>query len=73
MQDIEILNDPETGTPQVTLYGDARTKAHEKGIVKVLVSLSHSEVSLSWTFGLAALTNLIQTVAIAFAQASRST
>jgi hypothetical protein len=44
--DIEILNDPETGTPTVTLHGDAKAKADEVGIVKILISLSHSEVSI---------------------------
>lgn len=44
MQDIEILNDEETGVPAVKLYGDAKAQAEKKGIVKVLISLSHSEV-----------------------------
>jgi phosphopantetheine--protein transferase-like protein len=43
MKDIEIIND-ESGVPTVHLHGDARTKAEEKGITKVLISLSHSEV-----------------------------
>ncbi|KAG8716660.1 3-oxoacyl-[acyl-carrier-protein] synthase [Ceratobasidium sp. 394] len=42
MSDIEILPD-ESGVPTVTLHGDAKTAASEKGIEKVLVSLSHSE------------------------------
>lgn len=46
LRDIEILNDPETGAPTVTLHGDAKAKADEVGIVKILVSLSHSEVSI---------------------------
>jgi fatty acid synthase subunit beta len=46
LRDIEILNDPETGAPTVTLHGDAKAKADEAGIVKVLISLSHSEVSI---------------------------
>jgi fatty acid synthase subunit alpha, fungi type len=45
MKDIEILPG-ETGAPEVALHGDARTKATEKGITKVVVSLSHSEVSV---------------------------
>ena len=44
MKDIEILNDPETGAPTVVLHGDAKAKAEEKGVSKVLISLSHSEV-----------------------------
>ncbi|KAG6910835.1 hypothetical protein DXG01_007150 [Tephrocybe rancida] len=55
MRDIEILNDPETGVPAVTLHGDAKAQAQAKGVNKILISLSHSE-----------------TVAIAFAQASKS-
>ncbi|KAG5646963.1 hypothetical protein DXG03_001686 [Asterophora parasitica] len=55
LRDIEILNDPETGAPTVTLYGDAKAQAATKGVNKILISLSHSE-----------------TVAIAFAQASKS-
>ncbi|KAH0585247.1 hypothetical protein H2248_008491 [Termitomyces sp. 'cryptogamus'] len=55
MRDIEILNDPETGVPTVTLHGDAKAQAQAKGANKILISLSHSE-----------------TVAIAFAQASKS-
>lgn len=43
MKDIEIIND-ESGVPTVELHGDAKTKAEEKGITKVLISLSHSEV-----------------------------
>ncbi|KAH7884386.1 hypothetical protein F5I97DRAFT_1968464 [Phlebopus sp. FC_14] len=42
MKDIEILPN-EAGVPTVTLYGDAKTAAHSKGITRVLVSLSHSE------------------------------
>jgi phosphopantetheine--protein transferase-like protein len=47
LRDIEILNDPETGAPTVTLHGDAKAKADERGIIKVLLSLSHSEVSIN--------------------------
>ena len=45
MKDIEILPD-ETGVPTVTLHGDALAAAQSKGVKKVLVSLSHSEVCL---------------------------
>lgn len=45
MQDIEILPNKETGAPEVTLHGDAKKAAERKGIAKVLISLSHSEVS----------------------------
>jgi len=41
--DIEILNDDETGAPAVRLHGDAKTVADDKGVSKVLISLSHSE------------------------------
>jgi len=47
LRDIEILNDPETGAPTVSLHGDAKAKADERGIVKILISLSHSEVSIN--------------------------
>ncbi|KNZ81816.1 Fatty acid synthase subunit alpha [Termitomyces sp. J132] len=46
MRDIEILNDPETGVPTVTLHGDAKAQAQAKGANKILISLSHSEVCL---------------------------
>jgi len=42
MKDIEIVND-ESGVPTVVLHGEAKTKATEKGVSKVLISLSHSE------------------------------
>jgi fatty acid synthase subunit alpha len=45
MSEIEILPD-ESGVPTVVLHGDAKKAAGAKGIEKVLVSLSHSEVSL---------------------------
>ena len=48
MKDIEIVND-ESGVPTVRLHGEAKSKATEKGISKVLISLSHSEVSCSCT------------------------
>ncbi|KAG6841436.1 hypothetical protein C0991_011106 [Blastosporella zonata] len=43
LRDIEILNDPATGAPTVTLHGDAKAKAKAKGVNKILISLSHSE------------------------------
>ncbi|KAF9267936.1 fatty acid synthase [Marasmius fiardii PR-910] len=43
MKEIEILNDKEIGAPVVTLHGEAQSKASEKGISKVLISLSHSD------------------------------
>lgn len=46
MKDIEILPDA-AGVPTVTLHGDAKAAAAGKGISKVHVSLSHSEVSIS--------------------------
>jgi len=42
LKDIEILNDKD-GVPTVVLHGEAQTKASERGILKVLISLSHSE------------------------------
>jgi phosphopantetheine--protein transferase-like protein len=48
LRDIEILNDPETGAPTVTLHGDAKAEADKRDIVKVLLSLSHSEVSIDF-------------------------
>ena len=44
MKDIEILNDA-SGAPQVNLQGDAKAAAADKGIAKIHVSLSHSDVS----------------------------
>jgi hypothetical protein len=44
MQEIEILPDV-NGVPQVHLHGEAQKLAVEKGASKVLISLSHSEVS----------------------------
>jgi fatty acid synthase subunit alpha, fungi type len=43
MKDIEILNDS-NGVPTVTLHGEAKSQAAQKGVGKVLLSLSHSEV-----------------------------
>ncbi|KJA22996.1 hypothetical protein HYPSUDRAFT_201793 [Hypholoma sublateritium FD-334 SS-4] len=42
MKDIEILDDA-SGGPTVRLHGEAKTKASERGVPKVLISLSHSE------------------------------
>lgn len=44
LKDIEILNDPETGAPIVTLHGVAKAEARARGVEKILISLSHSEV-----------------------------
>lgn len=43
MKDIEILPN-EVGVPTVILHGDAEVAAQSKGITRVHVSLSHSEV-----------------------------
>ena len=43
MKEIEILPDT-AGVPTVSLHGDAKSAADAKGITKVLISLSHSEV-----------------------------
>lgn len=48
MKDIEILPD-ESGVPAVHLHGEAKVAADAKGITKVHISLSHSEVSSSIT------------------------
>ena len=45
MKDIEILPN-ESGVPTVILHGDAKVAAQSKGIDKILVLLSHSEVRL---------------------------
>ncbi|KAI0077780.1 fatty acid synthase [Panus rudis PR-1116 ss-1] len=42
MKDIEILPN-EAGAPEVILHGDAKKAADEKGISKILISLSHSD------------------------------
>jgi fatty acid synthase subunit alpha, fungi type len=44
--DIEIINDGESGAPKVVLHGDAKKMAEGKGVKDVLISLSHSDVSL---------------------------
>ena len=46
MKDIEILPN-ESGAPEVSLHGEAKAAADAKGISKVLISLSHSDVSPS--------------------------
>ncbi|KAF7312560.1 Fatty acid synthase subunit alpha [Mycena indigotica] len=43
MQDIEIVNDEQTGAPVVRLHGEAKAAADKKGVGKVMISLSHSE------------------------------
>ena len=45
MKVIEIVADS-TGAPTVVLHGDAKAQAEGKGIKKILLSLSHSDVSL---------------------------
>ena len=47
MREIEILADGESGVPRVILSGEAQKAADERGIEKILVSLSHSEVRVS--------------------------
>jgi len=42
MKDIEIINDG-SGVPIVRLHGKAKLQADEKGVSKILISLSHSE------------------------------
>ena len=49
MKEIEIVND-ESGVPTVHLHGEAKAGATAKGISKVLISLSHSEVCWSYTY-----------------------
>ena len=44
MKDIEILPDA-SGVPTVTLHGEAKAAAAAKGVAKVHISLSHSDVS----------------------------
>jgi phosphopantetheine--protein transferase-like protein len=44
MKEIEILPN-ESGVPEVTLHGEAKTAAAKKGISKIHLSLSHSDVS----------------------------
>ncbi|KAJ7067175.1 fatty acid synthase [Mycena amicta] len=43
MQEIEIVNDDETGAPIVKLHGEAKAAAAAKGVSNILISLSHSE------------------------------
>ena len=44
MKEIEILPN-ESGVPEVTLHGEAKAAAATKGISKIHLSLSHSDVS----------------------------
>ena len=44
MKDIEILPD-DAGVPTVSLHGAAKAAADAKGISKIHISLSHSDVS----------------------------
>ena len=50
MKEIEILPN-ETGVPEVTLHGEAKAAAAAKGITKIHLSLSHSDVSFSYSLG----------------------
>ena len=43
MKDIEILPDA-SGVPSVSLHGEAKSAAASKGVAKIQISLSHSEV-----------------------------
>ena len=45
MKDIEILPDA-SGVPTVTLHGEAKAAADAKAVSKILISLSHSDVSV---------------------------
>lgn len=40
-RDVEILRDP-NGAPRLTLHGAARERAHDLGITKILVSITHT-------------------------------
>jgi fatty acid synthase subunit beta len=44
MKEIEILND-EAGVPTVHLHGEAKRVAEQKGVSKVVISLSHSDTT----------------------------
>ena len=44
LKDIEILPEA-SGAPQVILHGDAKSVAQSKGITKIHISLSNSDVS----------------------------
>lgn len=41
-QEIEVIRNPETGEPGITLHGNAKDTARKKGITRWLVSLSHT-------------------------------
>jgi phosphopantetheinyl transferase (holo-ACP synthase) len=71
MKEIEILSD-DNSAPQVRLHGEALKLATEKGVSKVHISLSHSEVSFPVFLEHASTVMFLhlQTVAIAFAQAT---
>ena len=56
MKDIEILPD-EAGVPTVTLHGEAKAAAEAKGVTKVHISLSHSDVSTHCQLSFAALSH----------------
>ncbi len=40
--DIEVVRDATTGAPSVMLHGKASTFAHQKGVTRILASLSHT-------------------------------
>lgn len=44
LKEIEIVND-EAGVPTVRLHGEAKRLAEQKGIKKVVISLSHSDTT----------------------------
>jgi phosphopantetheinyl transferase (holo-ACP synthase) len=46
MIEIEIVNDGENGVVKVVLHGDAKKMLEGKGVKDIMVSLSHSDVSL---------------------------
>jgi phosphopantetheine--protein transferase-like protein len=55
MKEIEILPN-EVGVPEVTLHGETKAEATAKGISKIHLSLSHSDVRFSCSLGLFVLT-----------------
>jgi len=44
MKEIEIVNDA-SGVPTVHLHGEAQRLAEQKGIKKIVISLSHSDTT----------------------------
>ena len=41
LTDVEVVND-ERGAPKIFIRGKAETQAHERGVKKIFISLSHS-------------------------------